>query len=152
MKIDKKPRISIMRARESIRPSRRGRRVSYIPREQILVSHAQRTAWDTEDILSEKGWCLWRCESLDNDIIAIARDDNAHEVPERYVAYTESELRQIFSHPMDRLTLRIIHGAKRCGILQPRHLTDGFSNNEECCREIASTNTNYGISLAMDMS
>ena len=151
MKMDNKSRIGIVRARESIRPSKRRVYPSYIPEEQIRIAHALRTACDTESILSNKGWCLWQCELLGNDVIAIVRDDSVHEVPGRYVTYTESELRHIFTSPLSHLSLRIIHQAKRCEMLQSRHFGDGFGVPEDS-EEIDSTNSSEGMNLAMALS
>ena len=146
--MDNKSQIGIITARERIRIGKRRTQRFDIPEEERRVAHAQRTAWDTESILSNRGWCLWQCELLGNDVIAIVKDDNVQEVPGRYVTYTESELKQIFTRRMNRVTLRIIHEAKRCGMLQSRHLRHSFGN-VEYRKESTSSNSNYGVNLAL---
>lgn len=68
----------------------------------------------TADLLDTKGWCLWQCEVLGGEVVAIVRDEDVQGVPKGYVRYLESELKELFS---DRLAgfdkFRVIHEAKR---------------------------------------
>ena len=78
---------------------------------------AKETAWGTEELLASKGWCLWRCNALGNDTIAIISDSAEGDIPEGYITYTEDELYRLFSegYSVDPAMLRLIHEAKKCG-------------------------------------
>jgi hypothetical protein len=145
-----RPRNGISKAREGIRPTRFRTQLLTCADTYTRVLNAARMASDTERLLSDRGWCLWRCESLDNDVIAVVRDDNIHDVYGTCITYTEEELRRLFNErrPVDLATLRLIHEAKRCGMLQSKHVRDSFGNKESY-KEAASPNTNYGMNLAM---
>ncbi len=81
------------------------------------VAQARQTARVTEELLDAQGWCLWSCESLGGDVVAIVRDQEAPGVPDRYVTYSEAELLSLFgrSEPRNDEELRLIHEAKRSG-------------------------------------
>jgi len=151
MRMGNRSQVGIVTASKSSGPARRRKRHFLISEAHSQAFDAQRTAWDTEELLSTRGWCLWRCESLASDVIAIVRDDNMPDIPGSYVTYTETELRCLFneSRSVDCRTLRLIHEAKRCGMLQARHLKDAFVAES---KDSASASGNCHFNLAMAMS
>ena len=70
-------------------------------------------------LLASRGWCLWRCEALGGEVIAVIDDDlPSGEIPQGYVTYIYSEVCRLFAPdapPMEPGTLRLIHEAKRLG-------------------------------------
>ena len=83
----------------------------------IGPEEACKTAQRTYELLSTRGWCLWKCRVLDGEVIAVARDENAAGVPQNYVIYTKAELENLFSGDgsVGQVTLRLIHQAKKMG-------------------------------------
>lgn len=67
----------------------------------------------TEELLATQGWCLWQCSALDDEIIALVRDESVKGTPEGYVVYTMSEMAEIGRFRVPQSTLRIIHEAKK---------------------------------------
>jgi len=49
----------------------------------------------TRMYLEKRGWVLWRCSLLDNEIICVIRDETITDYPSRYIAYTEQELKTL---------------------------------------------------------
>jgi len=153
MKMRSRPRDGISKTRGSIKPIRTRTQLLTWSDDHTRVLNAARTASDTESILSARGWCLWRCESLGNDVIAIVRDDSIPDVYGMYVTYTQEELQCLFNErrPVDRATLRLIHEAKRCGMLQSKHVRNAFGDKDSY-KAVAAPDTNHGINLAMSLS
>ena len=83
----------------------------------LELIEAKQTAWNTEELLATQGWCLWRCNVLGNDTIAIISDSVEGYIPEGYITYTEDELRRLFGdgYSLDPAMLRLIHEAKKFG-------------------------------------
>jgi hypothetical protein len=77
----------------------------------ILI--AEETARRTRDLLNSRGWCLWRCAALDNDVIAVVRDELVEGVPHGYPVYTEDELTEICGDGTSETTIKLIHEAKK---------------------------------------
>lgn len=67
----------------------------------------------TSELLGERGWCLWRCDVLDGDIIVVVDEAIARDVPGGHPAYTVRELFLLLK--LDEATIRLIHEAKRLG-------------------------------------
>jgi len=89
---------------------------------------AERVAGCTALLLEMRGWCLWRCEALGGDTIAVVRDDQVEGVPGGVVVYTEPELRKLFcgDKPVAPAILRLIHeGKKLAGAEVSRHGVHG---------------------------
>lgn len=78
---------------------------------------AEEVAGSTASLLQTRGWCLWRCEALEGDTIAVVRDDGVEGIPEGVIVYTDLELRKLFGRdkPVDPATLRLIYEAKKLG-------------------------------------
>lgn len=80
------------------------------------LEEAEGIARRTEELLVSRGWCLWRCNALGGDIIALARDEGVDGIPEGMPVYTEAELGKLFSNKsVTQATLRLIHEAKKQG-------------------------------------
>lgn len=67
----------------------------------------------TEELLATQGWCLWQCDALDDEVIALVRDESVKYIPEGYVVYTQAEMAEIGRFKVPQSTLRIIHEAKK---------------------------------------
>ena len=67
----------------------------------------------TEELLATQGWCLWKCDVLDGDIIALVRDESVKDVPEGYVVYTKAEMEEIGRFIVPQSTIRLVHEAKK---------------------------------------
>ena len=71
----------------------------------------------TEDLLRTRGWVVWQCSNLGGDQVVIVRDA-AMQLPLSVAglpSYTNEELQRMFSRPMDRRQLRLVHEAKKRG-------------------------------------
>ena len=66
----------------------------------------------TSELLGERGWCLWQCDVLGGDVIAVV-DEAARGVPEGLAVYTVPELYLLLK--LDETTIRLIHEAKKLG-------------------------------------
>jgi len=71
------------------------------------------TARRTRELLNSRGWCLWRCSVLNNDVIAVVRDELVEGVPQGYPVYTECELALIGGDDVRETTIKLIHEAKK---------------------------------------
>jgi hypothetical protein len=67
----------------------------------------------TEELLAAQGWCLWQCDALDGEIIALVRDESIKDVPEGYVVYTEAEMAEIGRFKVPQSTIRLVHESKK---------------------------------------
>jgi hypothetical protein len=67
----------------------------------------------TEELLATQGWCLWQCDALDGEVIALVRDESVKDVPEGYIVYTQAEMAEIGRFRVPQSTLCIIHEAKK---------------------------------------
>ena len=67
----------------------------------------------TEELLATQGWCLWQCDALDDEIIALVRDASVKGVPEGYVVYTKAEMEEIGRFKVPQSTIRLVHEAKK---------------------------------------
>lgn len=74
---------------------------------------AEEAARRTRELLATRGWCLWKCSTLDGEIIAVVLDENAEGVPEGYPVYTEAELEELSQGDVSEATLRLVHEAKK---------------------------------------
>jgi len=54
-------------------------------------AQAEETARRTRELLTMRGWCLWRCNIL-GDTIAVVIDENVEGVPGGYPVYTVTQL------------------------------------------------------------
>ena len=92
------------------------------------LAQAQEVARRTGEFLDSQGWCLWKCSTLGNEIIAIVRDKLVEGVPEGYPVYTEAELEELCWDDVSDGTLRLVHEAKK---LAGAKVTSKLQNNEE---------------------
>ena len=67
----------------------------------------------TIQLLATQGWCLWQCSALDEEIIALVRDESVKYVPEGYVVYTKAEMAEIGRFKVPQSTIRLVHEAKK---------------------------------------
>ncbi|HEY82518.1 MAG TPA: MarR family transcriptional regulator [Dehalococcoidia bacterium] len=76
-------------------------------------AQAKEVAQHTKELLSSRGWCLWKCSVLDGDIIVVLRDELVTGYPEGYPVYTEAELEELCQGGVSEATIRLIHEAKK---------------------------------------
>lgn len=81
--------------------------------DNTALTKAKQKACRTKVLLSTRGWCLWKCSTLNNEIIVLLRDELVTEYPEEYPAYTDFELRELCNGGITEETLRIVHKAKK---------------------------------------
>jgi DNA repair ATPase RecN len=81
--------------------------------EDSPLSKAQEVARCTREHLASRGWCLWRCRALGDEVIVVVRDENVKGMPQGYAVYTEEELEKLFSGGVSDSTLRLVHAAKK---------------------------------------
>jgi hypothetical protein len=67
----------------------------------------------TIHLLATQGWCLWQCSILNDEIIALVRDEFVTGIPEGYVIYTKAEMEEAGRSNLSPRTLRLIHEVKR---------------------------------------
>jgi hypothetical protein len=72
-----------------------------------LVAH------HTRELLSTRGWCLWKCKSLGGDIVVVVGAEGAEGMPDGYPVYAEAELAELFRRNISQATLRLVHEAKK---------------------------------------
>ena len=77
------------------------------------LAQAEEVAWRTRELLASKGWCLWKCSTLNSEVIAVVRDENVEGLPEAYPAYTEAELEELCQDDVSEATLRLVYEAKK---------------------------------------
>lgn len=80
---------------------------------QAAQTQAEETAQRTGELLNFKGWCLWKCSTLDGEVIAVVRDENVEGIPGGYPVYTEAELAELCQDGISNVTIRLVHEAKK---------------------------------------
>jgi hypothetical protein len=75
------------------------------------LRQAQEAATRTHELLETRGWCLWRCRALGDEVIVILRDELVSGFPSGYPTYLEQELESLLE--VDDCTLKLIHEAKK---------------------------------------
>jgi hypothetical protein len=75
------------------------------------LRQAQEVAAQTYQLLASRGWCLWRCRALDNEVIVVLRDELITGFPAGYPTYLEQELECLLE--ADDSALKLIHEAKK---------------------------------------
>lgn len=76
-----------------------------------VLEQAEGVARRTFEFLNTRGWCLWRCHTLADEEIVVARDELVKGFPGGYPVYTEQELECLLE--VDNSTLRLVHEAKK---------------------------------------
>ena len=61
-------------------------------------------------IIEEKGFVLWKCRNLNNDLVVIIKDNKTLNYPRGYPVYTLKELKEISG--MGDSTIKLIHRIK----------------------------------------
>ena len=84
-----------------------------LPAVTLTYEEAEQVAADTLQHLADVGFCLWRCRTLKNQIIMIARPDCEVENKAGYPVYTLEELEMLDGS--DEQHLRFINQAKKFG-------------------------------------
>lgn len=79
------------------------------PTAELLPAEA--VVAETQELLEDPGWCLWRCSALANDVIVIVRDELVAGFPAGYPVYTTQELVELAA--ADEGMIRIAHEAKK---------------------------------------
>ena len=77
------------------------------------LAGAENTARLTGELLGKQGWCLWKCSTLDDDIIVVCRDEDSGGYPKGYPVYIEYELGVLGRDDVNHDSLRLIHEAKK---------------------------------------
>jgi len=81
--------------------------LDFIPQAPEEVARATTEALDT------RGWCLWKCSALHDDVIVIMDPCSARGAPTGYPVYTTEELRLLGQ--LDSKTISLVHEAKKTG-------------------------------------
>ena len=75
------------------------------------LRQAQEAAARTRKLLETRGWCLWQCRALDDEVIVVLRDEFVGGFPAGYPIYLERELERLLE--ADDSALKLIHEAKK---------------------------------------
>lgn len=75
------------------------------------LRQAQEAATRTRKLLETRGWCLWRCRALDDEVIVVLRDELVDGFPAGYPVYLEQELECLIE--ADDSALKLIHETKK---------------------------------------
>jgi hypothetical protein len=67
----------------------------------------------TKATIEKKGFALWKCAKLNDDIVVVCRDPNHASIPKGYPIYTLKELEEVGKHPQ---TLAALHRYKVAGV------------------------------------
>lgn len=80
------------------------------PIEASREVRASETASRTRELLDKKGWCMWKCDNLNCDIVIIVRDEKVQDFPQGFPVYFEEELKNL---PDDAASLNFVHRIKK---------------------------------------
>jgi len=72
---------------------------------------AEEVAAETHRLLEDPGWCLWRCSTLDNEVIVVVRDELVTGYPAGFPVYTSQELVELAKAGGE--FIRVAHEAKK---------------------------------------
>jgi len=110
-------RSRIERGRKAVKIAReKGMDTSYWEKELAqleVLAQAEDTARRTGELLGKRGWCLWKCGALDDDIVVVCRDEDSGGYPKGYPVYIEYELGMLGRDDVNHDSLRLIHEAKK---------------------------------------
>lgn len=87
------------------------RKVSQEEGETPGLFQAREVAKRTKELLATRGWCLWECNTLNEDIIVVTRDELIDGYPQIYPIYTQAEL-ELLSNTGE-FTKLLVHEAKK---------------------------------------
>ena len=77
------------------------------------LEQAREVARRTRQFIAIRGWCLWQCQALNNEIIVVARNDKVNGIPKDYPVYTEAELNKLCAGKATPEAIRLVHQAKK---------------------------------------
>ena len=77
------------------------------------LEQAREVARRTRLFIAIRGYCLWQCQTLNNEIIVVARDDKVTGIPKDYPAYTEAELNELCAGKVTPEAIRLVHHARK---------------------------------------
>ena len=80
---------------------------------QSTLAAACALAAGTGEQLRTRGWCVWQCAALDDDLMLIVRDDTVSGTPAGIPRYTVAELEMLHRHGMSSFTMRMVHAVKK---------------------------------------
>jgi hypothetical protein len=80
---------------------------------KLELARAQEVARRTCELLDNRGWCLWRCKNLNDDIVVVCRDEDSRGYPNGYPVYIEYELDIVGRDDLNHDSLRLVHEAKK---------------------------------------
>jgi len=103
----------MLRILELIKEKPRGSPTGLKEPEEVALAQAQEVAECTQEFLTTRGWCLWKCSRLGEEVVAIVRDESVNGVPGGYPVYTETEIAELFKGDIKESTLRLVHEAKK---------------------------------------
>jgi hypothetical protein len=78
-----------------------------------LSSASRETARRTEELLATRGWCLWKCSVMNDEVIVVVRDEQVTGYPQGYVVYTEGELKELFKNDVSDSSLALVYETKK---------------------------------------
>ena len=70
-------------------------------------------AVETQKLLADPGWCLWRCSALSGEVIVVARDELVPGYPAGYPVYTDQELIELAREGVGVEVIRMAHEVKK---------------------------------------
>ena len=74
---------------------------------------AEEVAAETQRLLEDPGWCLWRCSALGGEVIVVVRDELVTGYPAGYPVYTDQELIELAREGVGVEAIRLAHEAKK---------------------------------------
>jgi len=72
---------------------------------------AEIAACKTSELLATQGWCLWRCDVLNGEVIRIVDEDIVEEAPGGPPVYSIREIETLLE--LEVVDIRLIHEAKK---------------------------------------
>lgn len=78
---------------------------------------AVETAMRTESYFEKRGWCLWRCSKLNNEVLVIVKDEKVTGYPPNLPVFTDAELKEFNQKDIPLSTYRLIIDAKKADLV-----------------------------------
>ena len=74
---------------------------------------AKETAERTKELLETRGWVLWKCSKLNNEVIVIIRDEWVTGYPPGLPFFTDAELREFNRSGISLMTYKLLIEARK---------------------------------------
>lgn len=74
---------------------------------------AKETAERTKELLETRGWVLWKCAKLDNEVIVIIRDEFVTGYPPGLPFFTDAEVREFNQKKISLKTYKLLIEARK---------------------------------------